>query len=247
MIQDSLATGGKPSRMLPKVQWRMTQHFMRRIPSRRFVTLAPQLAAVSRITNGVFISRSLERLRNVSWRLSWSVVFIAAAFAGGCNSFPEAEITASTDLISPTLMPVQELTPYSFTVEGWNTFINDIHHYAFDYPNSAIVETVGKDTSSIQIQTGTEETLLLDALTEYLPGDVIYFLDTTSIHQRQIGSFIWFEYVLPDGYCDGPSCSPPIYGLQMEHGKILYRVTIYSQESTTEIQDMILATFRIIP
>jgi hypothetical protein len=193
------------------------------------------------------MSNRLRILLNVRWRLFWSVIFLAVALSNSCNTIPEPEIPTPTDPVSPTPLSVQELGIRSHTVEGWSTFINEIYHYAFDYPNSAVIEVMDKDTNTIRIQTGIGETFLLNARAEYQPGDVTYFLDTASIGQRQIGNFIWLEYVLPDGYCDGSECSPPIYGLQMEHSDTLYRITIYSLETTTEIQDAILATFRIIP
>ncbi|UCF61635.1 MAG: hypothetical protein JSV37_02830 [Anaerolineaceae bacterium] len=200
-----------------------------------------QLEVVRSSRKAILMLQRLEKLRYVWWGVIWGVIILVATLASGCNTFSEPEMP------SPTLSPSQELTPGSFTAEGWNTFINDAYHYAFDYPNSAIVEVMDKSTETIRIQTSGNDLFLLYALVDYLTGDVTYFLDTAPIGQRQIGDFIWLEYFLPDGYCDGPDCSPPIYGLQMEHGDTLYRVMIYSQESTTEIQDVILATFRIIP
>ena len=94
------------------------------------------------------------------------------------------------------------------------------------------------------VHAGREEPFQVTCARDYCPGEGLYYLDTQAIGKRQIGENLWSEYRLPDGYCDAIACSPPLYALRMQTGGILYTVTFYSQETTTELQEKILSTFR---
>ena len=102
-----------------------------------------------------------------------------------------------------------------------------------------------KDASQVKVQIGPGDPFQVTGSLEYSSADVLYYLDTAAIGERTIGENIWSEFLLPDGYCDAAGCSSPIYALQMDSGNILFTVTFYSQKTTTELQEEILATFKI--
>jgi hypothetical protein len=128
---------------------------------------------------------------------------------------------------------------------AWITFTNQEYGYEFRYPSEARVEVTLKDASQVKVHIETDHPFQMTVKADYSPSDVFYYLDTEASGQRTIGKNVWFEFILPDGYCDAIGCSEPIYALQLEWGDVLYTATFQSQETTTELQEEILATFRI--
>jgi len=130
---------------------------------------------------------------------------------------------------------------------AWISYKNPEYGYEFKYPTEARVEVTIEDVGQVKVHTAMDDPFQIVVRGEYLPGEVLYYLDTAAVGERTIGENTWSEYVLPDGYCDAPVCSPPLYALQMEAGNILFTITFYSQKTTTELQEEILATFRVAP
>lgn len=128
---------------------------------------------------------------------------------------------------------------------AWITFTNQEYGYEFKYPSEARVEVVLKDASQVKVHIETDHPFQMTVSIDHAPNDVFHYLDTAANDERQIGENVWFEFILPDGYCDAVGCSAPIYALQMEWDGVLYTAIFHSQESTTELQEEILATFKI--
>lgn len=135
--------------------------------------------------------------------------------------------------------------PFPEVEPAWITFTNQEYGYEFKYPSEARVEVTLKDASQVKVHIETDQPFEMTVSLDHAPTDVFYYLDTQANDERQIGENVWFEFILPDGYCDAIGCSEPIYALQMEWGDVLYTATFHSQETTTELQEEILATFKI--
>ena len=135
--------------------------------------------------------------------------------------------------------------PFPEVEPAWITFTNQEYGYEFKYPSEARVEVTLKDASQVKVQLETDHPFEMTVSVDHSPTDVFYYLDTEANDERKIGENVWFEFILPDGYCDAVSCSEPIYALQMEWGGVLYIATFHSQETTTDLQEEILATFKI--
>ena len=135
--------------------------------------------------------------------------------------------------------------PADVVEPAWITFKNQEYGYEFRYPSEARVEVTLKDASQVKVHVGTGDPFQVTVTLEYSSADLLYYLDTPAIGEQSIGENIWSEFLLPDGYCDAAGCSSPIYALKMESGNILFTVIFYSQKGTTELQEEILATFKI--
>lgn len=133
----------------------------------------------------------------------------------------------------------------SSTDVPWKTFASQECRYRFQYPGEVRVEVIDKHAVQIKVHTQTGEPFQFTCAREYSPGDTLYYLDTAPIGERQIGENAWSEFRLPDGYCDAAGCSPPLYALRMEVDEVLYTVTFYAQDTTTEGQEEILSTLHI--
>ena len=135
--------------------------------------------------------------------------------------------------------------PFPEVEPAWITFTNQEYGYEFKYPSEARVEVVLEDASQVKVHIETDHPFEMTVSVDHSPTDVFYYLDTQANDERKIGENVWFEFILPDGYCDAIGCSAPIYALQMEWEDVLYTATFHSQETTTELQEEILATFKI--
>lgn len=135
--------------------------------------------------------------------------------------------------------------PFPEVEPAWITFTNQEYGYEFKYPSEARVDVLLKDASQVKVHIETDHPFQMTVSIDHAPNDVFYYLDTAANDERQIGENVWFEFILPDAYCDAVSCSAPIYALQMEWDGVLYTAIFHSQESTTELQEEILATFKI--
>ena len=135
--------------------------------------------------------------------------------------------------------------PFPEVEPAWITFSNQEYGYEFKYPSEVRVEVVPEDASQVKVHIETDHPFEMTVRMDHSPNDVFYYLDTTANDERKIGENVWFEFILPDGYCDATGCSAPIYALQMEWGDVLYTATFRSQETTTELQEEILGTFKV--
>lgn len=148
------------------------------------------------------------------------------------TSLPEA-----TQTHTPRLVP---------TISGWKSYLNENYAFAFDYPSDVALEVSEKGPFEVRVSADGDNPFSISATRDYLPGEVTYFLDTAPSGQRVLGEYTWQTYELPEGYCDGPGCSPPLYALQMEVEQVLYKVVFYDQATMTPLQEQILSTFRLL-
>ena len=148
-------------------------------------------------------------------------------------------------LIVPLLILIGCQPPLPEVEPAWITFTNQEYGYEFRYPTQARVDVVLEDASRVTVHIETDPSFELTVRMNHSPKDVFHYLDTEATDERKIGENVWFEFILPDGYCDGLDCVAPIYALQMEWGDALYTATFRSQETTTELQEDILATFKV--
>ena len=125
--------------------------------------------------------------------------------------------------------------------------MNAEYGFAIDYPTKMILEA---QPQQIVLSTDTDSPWdsrwYLRAERDYTPADALYILDTPSNGQITTGQTTWTTYYLPEGYCDGPSCSPPIFALRAEFDQTLYTAFFYNQSSLTELQTQVFSTFRVL-
>lgn len=142
-------------------------------------------------------------------------------------------------------MMLTSCQPVVIVEPAWITFKNQEYGYEFQYPREARVDVTLKDASQVKVQIGPGDPFEVNVTLEYTSADALYYLDTPVSGERTIGKNIWSEFLLPDGYCDAAGCSAPMYALKMESGNILFTVVFFSQQTITQLQEEILATFKI--
>jgi transglutaminase-like putative cysteine protease len=127
----------------------------------------------------------------------------------------------------------------------WATYSDDNYGFAFNYPSDLTIETQAAPFQ-VLIFTEPEAPFYFRATRDYLPNEIVYFLDTAATGQRKIGEYTWTTYYLPNGYGDAVGFTPPLYALRTEVGNVLYSALFFNQDSTSELQDQILSTFRVL-
>jgi len=148
--------------------------------------------------------------------------------------------------VTPKNLPPESATP-TLASTLWLTYTNTDYGFALDYPAGMTLETqLGQFTLSTDPDSPWYKRWYIRATRDYTPADTTYFLDTTPNGETTIGQTTWTTYYLPEGYCDGPACSPPIYAFQAEFDHILYTIFFYDQSSLTELQTQVLSTFRML-
>ena len=164
------------------------------------------------------------------------------------TSLPTAFFT-TTPTITPT--PTEISFTKTATLEppptGWSTYLNAEYGFALDYPTKMTLETQPQQiVLSTDADSPWDSRWYLRTERNYTSADALYFLDTPSNGQITTGQTTWTTYYLPEGYCDGPSCSPPIFALRVEFDQTLYTASFYNQSSLTELQTQVLSTFRVL-
>jgi len=164
------------------------------------------------------------------------------------RSSPTAFFTTTpTNTPTPTEISLTKTATLELTPTAWSTYTSAEYGFALDYPTSMNLETQPQQiVLSTDADSPWDSRWYLRAEQNYTPADALYFLDTPSNGQITTGQTTWTTYYLPEGYCDGPSCSPPIFALRVEFDHALYTAFFYNQSSLTELQTEVFATFRLL-
>jgi hypothetical protein len=156
-----------------------------------------------------------------------------ATFAfGACSPSPESPEPLNADAESDRSQP-------------WATYLNEDFSFAFDHPQEVLVDPQTDGPFQVVIYADPERPFYIRATRDYLPSEVLYFLETPASGAITIGGYRWQTHLLPNGYGDAVGTSPPIYALRMEISSVLYSVIFFHQDALNELQLRILSTFRI--
>jgi len=183
---------------------------------------------------------------------TWALVGCAFT-APPVTDLPDIELSApptATQTLRPSPpseTPESGMTPSHATLAApFTTYTNEYYNFAIDYPSDVEVSVQSDGPFQLLIYTEPENPFYLRATRDFLPGDVVYFLDTSPIAETIFGAYLWQTYNLPNGYGDATGSSPPIYAFQMQASDVLYTIVFFNRDSLSELQAHILATFRIL-
>jgi hypothetical protein len=153
--------------------------------------------------------------------------------------------TETSSVVSTNVSPTETPPVDGFVTSPLATYTNVEYGFEFDYPAQVEVRVEGKPFQLL-VYTESADPFYIRATRDFLPGDVTYFLDTSSTGELVYGPCVWLTYYLPKGYADATGASQPIYALQMKAEDVLYSVVFYNQDSLTQVQGQILSTFRLL-
>lgn len=160
---------------------------------------------------------------------------------GWIIAFSPIDLFGACDVVGP---PIRPSDPNSTAISPtWASYIGP--SFAFDYPPRIPVRSA-PGQALIYTEPGAAFILSARGAGSVAGDNLLYFLDMPANGSQPLGQYTWTTYYLPQGYCDGPSCTAPIYALQMELGLHLYSAVFYGQASLSDLQAMILSTFRAL-
>lgn len=177
------------------------------------------------------------------------ICIVGGAYFLGRNSVFK-ELNPTVPLIPPADPVVYEPTPAptsspSADTSSWKTYSNSAYGFGFKYPDGVILEdkSVPNIAQVILAAQGFRETTISanrNDLSEY-------YLDTAPSGKITIGGLSGNKYYLPEGYCDGPTCSSPILAVSIvkNGARYVFSTSIEKgNDSFTDLENQILSTFK---
>jgi len=170
------------------------------------------------------------------------VVILTIGFFAFKNGQIKLNSSTSKSALSPTPTGIDETA-------NWKTYTNETYKYSFKYPSDFEIQELppaGLEPMFAVVLRDNNNNQIFSIKTDkdYLPGDVLYYLDTASSGVIEINGIKWSEYKLPQGSQDSGSKTEPTYALQTENNNILYSISIATQQSLDKTQNQILSTFQ---
>lgn len=122
--------------------------------------------------------------------------------------------------------------------EEWKTYTNQSQSYSLEYPASYIVtdRSIKTDGSTLEFKKN-EKTYFIARVQESWKkeGESFAYLDHNPTDTKSFGGEIGYIYVLEQGSCDGPGCSPPLVVVAVEKNGKIYALEFYTTESNFDL------------
>lgn len=124
----------------------------------------------------------------------------------------------------------------------WQTYRNEEYGFEFKYPKQESFREHNPSQEFIQIF--TDSVRIKATKNRYIDESSDWFLDTPPNGEFILGNITWKTFFLPNGYCDGPGCSVPIYAVNTRRENVVYSVTFGEKQQISDLQKQILSTFK---
>jgi len=147
-----------------------------------------------------------------------------------------------TQTVSPT--PITTADPTT----NWKIYNNKDLGFELKYPPSAQIDKELNDQynratifkgGSVHFEVRLRKT-----------GDIIldkyYFMDSSIVRKTTLDNIPANVYELPNGYCDGPSCSEPYIAFVAKYGSDLYHLSFFGDVKMSDEENQILSTFKFL-
>ena len=146
----------------------------------------------------------------------------------------------------PTL---QVLIPPADPTANWKTYKNSSLGFELKYPPSVQIDKEMDDqyNRAALFKGGN---LSFEVELRKIPEDFIldnYFFMDSPIKQKTILAGIPANvYEMPNGYCDGPSCSDPYIAIVAKKDSDLYAIIFYGDTQLSDDENQVLSTFKFM-
>ena len=183
------------------------------------------------------------------------IVMAGAVYAGIQIERKRVKLWTEPPLTEPSLtepLPTEiesqspETTPVApDETANWEEYKNNRYKFSFKYPKALILEDVSTE-SILQLKLVAQafrETTISAMETE----EQLYYLDTPPSGEVKVGVLSGKKYLLPNGYCDGPSCSPPNLAAVVYKNGFRYVFSVFVEKDSnnfTDLENQILSTFK---
>lgn len=129
---------------------------------------------------------------------------------------------------------------------NWKTYKNTALGFELEYPPTAKIDREMNDQyNRATIFKGGNlyfEVMLRKA--DKIDLDNYYYMDSPITRKTTLAGVDANVYELPNGYCDGPSCSEPYISVVTKKGSDLYHFSFFGDILLSETERQILSTFK---
>ncbi len=134
------------------------------------------------------------------------------------------------------------LASFEFLDESWKVYFNEVFGHKVRYPADFSIKDHGtKDKSQIELFKDNYKIVIRASKEKETP----YYLDQESSGEIKLGGLNGKQFQFPNGYCDGPECSPPFVAAVAYLSDNQYVLEFYNTIEITGIYQQILSSFSV--
>ena len=162
-------------------------------------------------------------------------------------SNPTTILTPSGPTTIPTLPAI--VTPTVNPTANWKTYTNSSLGFELKYPPSIQIESESNDqyNKAVIFKGGNVHfEVMLRKNSGNITLDNYYFMDAPISRKTTLAGLLANIYEVPNGYCDGPSCSEPYAAIVTEKDLDLYHISFFGDIQFSEVENQILSTFKFL-
>lgn len=130
---------------------------------------------------------------------------------------------------------------------NWKTYANTKLGFELKYPPSVQIDKELNDQYN-RATLFKGDNLNFEVMLRKNPGNITldnyYYMDTQIKQKTTLAGNLANVYEMPNGYCDGPSCSEPSLTIVTENGLDLYHIEFYGDAKLSVVENQILSTFK---
>lgn len=174
----------------------------------------------------------------------------------GCNSCVcSADLTISCTqkaceaTPSTKLIPTLKATPTTNTLGTWKKYSQLLLGFELMYPSTMTKTGESNDQFNKYVSFANSKTNV-SVVVKNAPGvdmTKYYYMDSPIDSTSTISAGLANVYKLPNGYCDGPSCSKPAIVYVLKNGDNLFQIIFMGDILMSKEEQQILSTFKFIP
>ncbi len=134
----------------------------------------------------------------------------------------------------------------STDTKNWKTFSNSTYGFQLKYPETFTAQP-NSFSSGYQVifQSGNTSPAVVTAYPNTTTSlDKFYYLDfNQSTQKNTLGQQPAATYIAPDGYCDGPGCSPPFIAVAIKKSNTVYVISLSGDTTISTAEQAMLDSF----
>lgn len=148
--------------------------------------------------------------------------------------------------VSPTPTIHQSPVPSNDPIANWKTYTNTKLGFEIKYPPSVQVNKEFNDQYNRATEfTGKDINFTVMLRSGYgIDVKNYFFMDAPISSTTSLAGVSANVYKMPNGYCDGPSCSAPYIAIVTVNGPDLYHLSFFGDTELSDTENQILSTFK---
>lgn len=154
----------------------------------------------------------------------------------------------AVETTEPTVEPVATEDSEVDPTANWETYTNTKLGFEIKHPTSVKISKEFNDQYNRATEFTGKDTKFSIMLRSGYGIDIknYFFMDAPISGTTSLAGNPANIYKMPNGYCDGPSCSDPYIAVVTVNGPDLYHLSFFGDDKLSDIEKQILSTFKFI-